>query len=368
MSPRRAALQLTAALLAATAITPTASATTGVASPILECQRDRRSIENSQQQRDNDFLRWHVRWSGSDCRLDLVATGELRFNNDFTDIISISNNGNLDLTDVDGSTTRRLTLRPDRSGNLARTYYVNDREQPWDDAGKRWLGSLLISLDRMTGIGIDYRFPTLMASGGARAVLDESEKMEGDYPRSLYLRRLVDRERLSDAEYQRVLDITTKEVRSDYESSRILRSVADHVSFNNEGIRVSYLAAVARMSSDYERSRCLQAVFTKSSVAHEMVRGTVRAAGDFKSDYERSRVLLAALESKALSGDDFIPVIETATRSRSDYEKSRVLLAVADKGAMTADTRKAYLRAADTIRSDYENRRVLSALVKQEAR
>lgn len=362
MKSRRAAAELTVMLCAAALIPATASA-----SP-PECQRDKRSIETSAQQRDNDLLRWRVRWSGGNCRIDLVATGELRFNNEFTDITAISSDGTLDLVDVDGSTTRRLAMRSDRSNNLVRTYYVNDREQPWDDAGKRWLASLLIGLDRMSGIGIDYRFPTLLAGGGPLAVLDESEKMESDYARSLYLGRLVDRERLNDAEYQRVLDIASREMRSDYETSRVLRGVADHVSFNNDAVRVSYLAAVSRMSSDYERSRCLQAVFAKSSVSHEMARGAVRAASDFSSDYERSRVLLAALESKAISGDDFIPVIETTMRSRSDYEKSRVLRAVAEKGAMSSDARKAYLRAADTIRSDYENRRVLSALVKQETR
>src|SRR3569833_2046182 len=118
-----------------------------------DCQRNRRSIENSHEQHDNDLIRWRARWSGDNCRVDLVATGEIRFNSDFADITSISNDGTLDLPGVDGSTTRRLTMRPDRSGHLVRTYYVNDREQPWDDAAKRWLAALLIDLDRMSGIG-----------------------------------------------------------------------------------------------------------------------------------------------------------------------------------------------------------------------
>jgi hypothetical protein len=359
---------ITALLVAALGVAPRASAARAPIAPPAECQRDRRSIENSHEQRDNDLIRWRARWSGDNCRVDLIATGEIRFNSDFTDIASISNDGTLDLTDVDGATTRRLTMRPDRSGRLVRTYYINDREQTWDDAAKRWLASLLIDLDRMTGIGIDYRFPALFASGGPRAVLDESEKMESDYARGLYLRRLLERQRLSDAEYQRVLDIAAREMRSDYETSRVLRAVAEHASFESEPVRTAYLAGVAHMSSDYERSRSLQAILTRASVSREMAHGAVRAAGTLQSDFERSRVLLAALESRALSGDDLIPVIETAARSRSDFEKSRVLLAVAGKGTMNADTRKAYLRAADTIRSDYENRRVLSALVKQETR
>jgi len=363
IAPRATAAPLTAMLVVALGAAPRASALLPA-----ECQRNARSIENSHEQRDHDLIRWRARWSGDNCRVDLVATGEIRFNSDFTDIASITNDGTLDLLDVDGNTTRRLTMRPDRSGRLTRLYYVNDREQPWDDAAKRWLAALLIDLDRMTGIGIDYRFPTLFASGGPGAVLDESEKMQSDYARGLYLRRLLERQKLSAAEYQRVLDITARLTRSDYETSRVLVAVADRASFESEGIRTAYFAALAHMSSDFERSRSLQAILTKSSVSRDMAHRAVRSAGELRSDFERSRVLLAAIESRALSGDDLIPVIETAARSRSDFEKSRVLLAVAGKGTLSAEARKAYLRASDTIRSDFENRRVLSALVKQESR
>lgn len=360
---RPAVVYLVATFVVAFGAAPSASALAPA-----DCQRNARSIENSQERHDNDLIRWRARWSGDNCRVDLVATGEIRFNSDFTDITAITNDGTLDLLDVDGNTTRRLTMRPDRSGRLTRLYYVNDREEPWNDTANRWLASLLIDLDRMTGIGIDYRFPTLFAAGGPRAVLDESEKMSSDYARGLYLRRLLERQKLSDAEYRRVLDITARLTRSDYETSRVLRAVAERASFESDSMRTAYLAAVGHMSSDYERSRSLQAILTKSSVSRDMAHGAVRSAGDLRSDFERSRVLLAAIESRALSGDDLIPVIETAARSRSDFEKSRVLLAVAGKGTMSADARKAYLRASDTIRSDFENRRVLSALVRQESR
>jgi hypothetical protein len=362
LASRSAAAHLIVTLVAILATAPKAAALPGT------CQRNARSIENSHEQHDNDLIRWRARWSGDNCRIDLIATGEIRFNSDFTDIASITNDGTLDLLDVDGSTSRRLTMRPDRSGRLTRIYYVNDREQPWDDAAQRWLAALLVDLDRMTGIGIDYRFPTLFASGGPRAILDESEKMSSDYARGLYLRRLLERQKLSDAEYQRVLDITARLTRSDYETSRVLRAVAERASFDSDAMRTAYLSGISHMSSDYERSRSLQAILTKSPVSKEMAYGAVRAAANLSSDFERSRVLLAAIESRTLSGDDLIPVIETAARSRSDFEKSRVLLAVAGKGTMSADARKAYLRASDTIRSDFENRRVLSALVKQETR
>jgi hypothetical protein len=358
---------LAVSLLLSTAPTAAARAESPTKSARVLCRRDGHSVENSHEQHNNDLILWRVRWAGDDCSIDLRATGEVKFNSDFTDIVSVTNGGSLDITDVDGNTTRRLRMRPDGRG-MSRTYSVNGREQPWDDAGKSWLAGLLIELDRISAVGVDYRFPSLYAAGGARAIIDESEKMSGDYARGVYLRRLVDTQRLTDAEYQRVVDVAARMMSSDYEMSRLLRSVADHASLDNDAMRTAYITAVTRMSSDYERSRVLQTIFAKSIVSHEVARAAVRAAGAFSSDYERSRVLLAAIESKALDVDDVIPVLETVTRSSSDYEKSRVMLAVAARWTLSGDARKSYLRAADTIRSDYENRRVLAALVRHEAR
>jgi hypothetical protein len=337
------------------------------AQSVTHCAPTGGHTEDSREQHGGELVRWRASWSGGNCRVDLNATGDVKFNSTFTDITRIGSGGHFDLTTKDGSTTRRLLLR-DNGGALERRWWINASERPWDDEGRRWLADFLVDIDRMSASGIDYRYPSLIAAGGARAVLDESEKMYDDYARSAYLRRAVDDGRLSDAEYQRVVTIVGKQLSSDYEKSRVLRAVSEHASLDNEAMRRSYLDVVDRMTSDYERSRVLQTIFMKSSMSRDLAVGAIRAAHSFTSDYERSRVLLAAIENKGLDVNDAIPVLEAVTRSTSDYEKSRVMLAVASRWPLNGDARKAYLRAADTIHSDYENRRVLAALVRQEAR
>jgi hypothetical protein len=332
------------------------------------CAPSRGNTESSREEQNGELKRWRASWSGDNCRVDLRAIGDVKFNSDFSDITSVASGGSFDLTTTDGSTTRRLTLRRDGRDALERRWVVNGKERAWDDEGHRWLAAFLIDIDRTSGAGIDYRFPSLVAAGGTRAVLDEVEKMYGDYPRSLYLRRAIDTGKLNDSEYQRAVAIVGKDFTSDYEMSRVLRDVSEHASLDNDTMRHAYLAVVDRMTSDYECSRVLQTVFMKSSMSRELASGAIRAARSFTSDYERSRVLLAAIENKALDADDATTVLETVTRSTSDYEKSRVMLAVASRWTLNGDARKAYLRAADTIHSDYENRRVLAALVRQEAR
>ncbi|HEY9227512.1 MAG TPA: hypothetical protein VIP11_12735 [Gemmatimonadaceae bacterium] len=338
-----------------------------VSAQAVECRRNGSSSQNLHQSNDGD-VRWLVRWSGSNCSVELRATGELRFSNDFTDILSISRGGSLEITEERGNTVRRMTMKQGVFGQSTRTWIVDGRERPWDDNARRWLADLLIDVDRHTAIGVAYRYPMLFEQGGPNAVINEAEKMESDYAQSVYLRRLIDSAPLTDSEYERVVGVAARDISSDYELSRILRSVADRTSLENEPMRRSYLRAVERMSSDYERSRVLQTIVARSSTSHEVGAAAVRVAGTFSSDYERSRVLLAAIGNKSLSVEDVIPIVETVMRSSSDYEKARVLLAVASRWSITGDARKAYLRAADTIRSDYENRRVLSALVNQEPR
>jgi hypothetical protein len=100
--PRFAAASLAAFLLAYPAQTAEAIGRSSAQRERVACKRDGHSVENSHTQRNNDLIRWRARWSGEDCSIDLLATGEVKFNADFTDIISVSNGGSLDITDVDG--------------------------------------------------------------------------------------------------------------------------------------------------------------------------------------------------------------------------------------------------------------------------
>ena len=159
---RIAAAPLLVSLLLYAAPTAAARALSPIRSERALCRRDGRSVENSHEQHNNEVVLWRARWAGDDCSIDLRATGDVKFNSDFTDIVSVSNGGSLDVTDVDGNTTRRLRMRPDGRG-MSRTYSVNGREQPWDDSARRWLAGLLIELDR-----ISRRWRRLPISGALR--------------------------------------------------------------------------------------------------------------------------------------------------------------------------------------------------------
>src|SRR6478736_6083132 len=73
--------------------TPMATARAGspTRSERVLCRRDGHSVENSHEQHNNNLILWRVRWAGDDCSIDLRATGDVKFNSDFTDIVSVTN-------------------------------------------------------------------------------------------------------------------------------------------------------------------------------------------------------------------------------------------------------------------------------------
>src|SRR5476651_275944 len=64
------------------------------------CAHDDGSSGNMHESRDGQTYSWRARWAGADCSIDIRSTGKVKFNSDFTDVISISNSGSLVVIDV----------------------------------------------------------------------------------------------------------------------------------------------------------------------------------------------------------------------------------------------------------------------------
>jgi beta-lactamase regulating signal transducer with metallopeptidase domain len=379
------------AAVSASALAGKASRTRAVAQL---CAVDGGSHMNSTQEQQG-IKTWEVHWSGRDCAVDLRAQGDIRFNDDLTDITSISRNGFFDLSLRQGDVLTRLVVKPAGEGELDRRYTVDGVERPWDDRAQDWFASVLLELDRQTGFAIDLRFPKLLARG-VPAVFDEIEKLGGDYVRGLYFQRLIDRATLSPSEVRQTLELAGRDVRSDYELARILVAVSDRYGLPDEDTRAAFLKAVNALSSDYERNRTLFALLSRSDLSpreasavlqsasalksdYELARTLVAMtekklitpslhalylddAGKISSDYERARVLLALLGTGELSKNEVAEVIALASGIKSDYERARVLVAIAGAYNLGDGARDAYVKAARSISSDYERSRALAAL------
>jgi hypothetical protein len=346
-------------------------------------------------QEDQGIKTWEVHWSGRDCAVDLRARGDIQFNDDVTDITSISRDGFFDLSVREGEVLTRLVVKPAGQGDLDRRYTVDGAERSWDRHAQEWFADFLLELDRQTGFAVDLRFPKLLARG-VPAVFDEIEMLGGDYVRGLYFQRLIERAKLSPSEVRTTLELAGRDVRSDYELARILVAVSDKYGLPDEDTRAAFLKAVNSLSSDYERNRALFALLSRSDLSPREASAVLQSASALKSDYElartlvamtekklispslhalylddaakissdyeRSRVIIALLGTGKLPNNEVAEVIELASGIKSDYERARVLVAVADAYDLSDASRNAYIKAARAISSDYERGRALAAL------
>jgi beta-lactamase regulating signal transducer with metallopeptidase domain len=305
---------------------------------------------------------WHMKWSDGASRFDVRLDGTLAFNDDLTDVTSMSEDGYLRLREWSGLVPRTVEIRSS-GGVITRKFYVAGLERPYDDEARRWLAERLPVLVRRSGLGAEQRVKSIFARSGVSGVLEEIALLGGDYARRLYYIALVDSARFDATSVRPVLLQVGDQMRSDYERSQVLQYVAQRVRVDRQAAQ-AYVRALAKTKSDYERRRALTALVSARPLADGVGDVALTGVAEMRSDYERGQVLRAVLSSGPLEQTDAL--FAAVGRMTSSHEKRRVLSEVIAKGALASDARKGFLMAAATVDSDYECGQVLSAYVNAE--
>src|SRR5689334_17943035 len=126
----------------ATAVTKPAPV---VASSIFRACPDAMDHTSTSVQENNGRHTVTVKLEGGRCAIDFRLEGKVQFNDDFTDLVSLSSEGRMRLDVRDGGERRQLQIEPGRGG-LVRTWKVNGQVQPYDDSARAWFAAFLIDL------------------------------------------------------------------------------------------------------------------------------------------------------------------------------------------------------------------------------
>jgi hypothetical protein len=318
--------------------------------------------------------------------VDLRLDGKIEFNEDFTDIASISSGGFLRLDVTDGGVRHELELKP-KGGSLERVWRVDGKEQPYDDAARTWLASFLIDLDRITAIGVDHRLPRLLRQGGVNAVLEETNLMRGEYARNVYYTKLAAAVKLSPADVTRVIQQATALKTSDYYATQLLESVgkssggdaavraamvglaatlkSDYYMSESIGIITAHgpltagdmdvlVGIVPRIKSDYYRAEVIRRML-KAGVPAGKAKTIIDAAAEIKEDYYLVDALTAVASTLAIGESDLLMMVDRGRRMSSDYYASELLRTAATHKAATARVRQAAADAASGLSSYYRD-------------
>jgi hypothetical protein len=350
-------------------------------------------------QKSRDETQTITRWEHSDDGLKrrFESRGKPEFNDDYTDIKSISEGGWVIIEERRNQQSFRYEVRMDGAGQLLRTCYVNGTARPLDETARVWLAKLILDAVRQGGYDADKRVQRILAQRGVAGVLAEIDQISGDYAKRRYYEALIKQANLDATALRDVLRQVARDISSDYEQAQLLMGVAPMLTGKEAAIQ-PFFDAVATIKSDYEHSRVLQAVLKQGSPSRALLvlvaSSTKAISSDYEkagvlkgvaaaylddptlrdlffqtvssidSDYERRGVLSALVKTKSQSEEVLRMLLDSATGISSDYEKATFLLELSN--VYTGDTRlrSAFLKAAESIKSDYERGRVLSALLK----
>ena len=350
-------------------------------------------------QKQKDETQSIMTWEHSDDGLKrrLEVRGKAEFNDDYTDIVDVSEGGVVRVEEVVNGQSRRYEVRRDVGGQLTRTFYVNGQARELDATARAWLAQMVLNAVRQGGIDADKRVQRILSRGGVPAVLQEIEQINSDYARRRYYQALVNHGNLNATALANVLAHAAGHIKSDYEQSQFLIAVAPALEGKDAAVP-AFFTAVESVKSAYERSRVLKTLLKRAAPGKELLikianstqgissdyekAGVLKAVADvylddpalsgvffqtvgtIKSDYEHRQVLSALLKTKKLSEAALTQLLDSASAISSDYEKATLLLEASRAYTGDARLREAFLKAVETIKSDYERGRVLSALLK----
>ena len=338
---------------------------------------------------------YNVDWRHGGERLIVRGKGDIEVADDDTRITRIVNGDRLDIEERVASGSSRVEIRAGLDDTVTARWFKDGHEAPFEPEGRAWLARRLPDILRRTGLAARARVARIHARSGVAGVLSEVSRIESDFVKTRYLRRLLDATSLDAAALTRLVDQAGQSVRSDFELASLLTRVLETTQLTDATI-VAIVGATASIDSDFEQRRVLGTVVERPTVSATVVADVVRSArqinSDFElatllvalmerhgaaglsepgfvetastlqSDFERARVLIAAVEQPGLTDEQVGTVLQNVRPMRSDFERARVLTTLADRQRLTEATRQAYVAVAETLRSSHERDRALARL------
>jgi hypothetical protein len=344
---------------------------------------------------DISITRWEHSDDGWKRRFEI--RGKAEFNDDYTDIKSVSEDGWVIVEERRDGQSSRYEVRRDGAGNLTRNFYVNGASRPLDDNARSWLAKFVLDAIRQGGFDAERRVQRILAQRGVSGVLAEIDQITGDYAKRKYYEELLKQATLDANGLRDVLRQVARDISSDYEQAQLLIGVAPLLTGKEVAIQ-PFFDALATIKSDYEHGRVLKTLLKQGvpsrAVLVLIATSTKNISSDYEkaqvlkkvaavylddptlrdvffqtiasidSDYERRGVLTALVRTKNQSEEVLRLLLDAAAGMSSDYEKATFMIEISN--VYTGDTRlkSAFLKAVETIKSDYERGRVLSALLK----
>lgn len=287
---------------------------------------------------------------------ELRYAGDIAFTDDEKAIANISRNGYLYYR------KNRESLKAKPVGGDLIEYEINGDKADMNSAEEKSFLTKVVRELIKRGMGAKDRAARLYKKGGVDAVLEEVEKMEGDFAHVVYLKTLVEDNKLSEDAMQQVLQKTDRLIQSDYEKSDLLKKVSATY-LKNATTSKYWMKAVQGIKSDYEKANTLKVVMENelSDSQFTQVLSLIKTIG---SDYEKANLLKEAF-FQGINNSRFDEMLAVTETIDSDFEMANVMNKLIDKAKLSETQWVNLLQATGKISSDFEKANVLKRAAKK---
>jgi hypothetical protein len=293
----------------------------------------------------------------NDRKIEVKVESKVEFNEDYTDVASVADDGALRIYDSRGPQKFHLIITASGAGELKRDYSVDGQSRSFDAEGREWFRKVLLQAVREGGLDARNRVQRILKQRGVRGLTDEIGYLKGDYVRRIYFEALLQAPGINTQELRAALQNASNTIKGDYERSQLLKQVANVFLANNDLVS-EYFAAASKIGSDYEKARLLISTADRFQTDPQFRSAWLNVARTIHSDYEHHRALRGVLKTKELSTEALSGLVASATSIESDYEKASFLIEALNHYRDDARLRAAFKDTAKTIGSEYERGRV----------
>jgi hypothetical protein len=306
----------------------------------------------------------HYRYSDNFTDYEVQVKGDIKVNDNDTEIVSISPGGYLKVSKKSFGNKRSILIESNSNGKLVYEYYEGRQKIPFDPEGKKWLSDVLLDIIRMTGIDVEGRTKRIYKIGGIDEFVDEVDEIGSNSVSSLYFHTLLENHSLNEKELIIVIHAISRDISSNTECGNLYRDFSDKFMINNN-VTAAYFTGISRLSSNSEMGSILRKITAEIDFNNtEVTEAYFTCIDRMSSNSERGNVMRHVENSQKLSEDAYIRLLLSVKKLSSNSEMGSILRSLDNMNFKNANISNAYFNDIDAMSSNSEAGQTLKYLIK----
>ena len=289
--------------------------------------------------------------------------GKVEFTDDDKAIKSISNGGYIKIKKTSFGERRELLAEGNSDGTIDYQFYEGRRRAEYDAAAKKWLADVLLEVIRGTGIGAESRTQRIYSKGGLDAVLQETSEIKSDFVSQMYLKAVLDKQKLNNKDLVKIAAYVPSSLSSDHYITEVFKDYSN-LFFKNQETTEAFLGAISKMDSDHYISLILKRAL-EEDLNDAMISKILEASERMDSDHYKTEVIKRVMKREDLSDRAVSRIIKATSNIDSDHYSTLVLREALNRPNLTDDAFEGLMDALSNIDSDHYVTETMRGLLRQ---